>query len=398
MSKTSSKRFTRIRVSRIVTTVLLPLGVILGLLASPGLANGQGDEDKKKAKKFYKQGTTQFKLGNFDKAIELFQKAFELSEHPSLLFNLGQAYRQKGDCKRAIFAYKGYLSESGSKARNRKLVESHIEELTKICKAQDNSRDKPPHGVSSTEGNSASGSEGTDSGTSSNSGKTTGDTGDGTTDENTGSGVDVAAVDKNGAVSGGMQSAVVGGGRLEDSMEPWKPSVLSASVKAGPSLLGFGGGLQVDGARPTISVSAGYPLQFGKFGVNIGGMFTYTPIQWELDGMSGTSTLMSALFHIGVRYWVIDKLSLGADLAGGGQFLSGLDDGNLFLDPDTEATGALSMPHVRVGVAVEYLLTNNLMITASPFVYSMSPPKDGLRDEVETMTRMEFMLGMGFRM
>lgn len=359
-----------------VRAMLLPLGFILGILSlalSP--ASAQDDNAQKKATEYYKQGTTQFKLGNFDKAIEYFKLAYETSPHHAFLFNLGQAYRQQGDCKQAIFFYKGYLAEAGDKAKNRPLVEQHIKELTEICDATEDSKNKPPDGALSP------------------------------TDDNQGGdkGGDTAASDRVATADTGAENNVStstrthdDGGEIHAALTPWQPSLLSASLAVGPALVGFGG---VDaGAQPSIGISAGYPLSFGKIGLTVGAVFTYTPVPWEVDGVQGTSTLASALVNVGVRYWVMDKLAVGMDVGGGGLFLTGLQEGDLFLMPGSEVSGVLSMPNFRAGLAADYLLSNNLMISAAPLIYSLSPAIDGLRPEIESFTRIEFMVGVGYRM
>ena len=363
--------------SRLVTGFLTALGLFFALSFAPGQAHAQGDsEAKKQATEFYKQGTTQFKLGNFDDAIALFKKAYETHPHHAFLFNLGQAYRQKGDCKQAIFFYKGYLAEAGAKAKNRPVVEEHIEELKEICKATEDNKDKEPTGALPPEGDDDDGGDGD---------------GDGDGDR-------VATADTDG---GTVNRRPPGdSGSVTDSLtQPWKPSLLAATVTAGPALLSMGEMVSVGGAQPSVGIGAAYPLSLGdKLSLNIGGVFTYTPVPWVNGATEGTSTIMSALLNIGVRYFVIDKLSIGADVGGGGLFLGGLSDGNVFLPPGSSASGALTMPNVRVALALEYLLTNNLMISAAPFAFSMSSPKEGLRDEIESFNRIEFLVGMGYRM
>src|SRR5262249_30670262 len=54
---------------------------------------------------------------------------------PIFLFNIAQAYRQKGDPQKAVFFYRAYLRES-PRARNRAEVEGRIAELGKQIEAQ----------------------------------------------------------------------------------------------------------------------------------------------------------------------------------------------------------------------------------------------------------------------
>ena len=358
---------------RLLAAVFLPLGLCLSLLcASSAPAYAQDKAARKKATSYFKKGRTKFKLGDFDEAIRLFKLAYETSPHHAFLFNLGQAYRQKGDCRQAIFFYKGYLTEAGSKAKNRKLVEDHIAELTEICEATDSSKDKPPNDVDEPDGDGE---------------------GDGDGD---GERVATAGDGQKGGPPGA--SASVSSSVTITPLDRWQPSLVTSTLILGPSLSSFGAELDGGGAQPGVGVSLGYPLSFGNLGVSVGGMVTFATISEELNGDGGSASLMSALFNIGVRYWVLDKLAIGVDLGAGGLFLAGLANGNMFVDPGDMVTGTLAMPNYRAAVAIDFFLSKNLSISAAPFIYSSSPPKEGLRADVDALSRMEFMVGIGYRM
>ena len=93
--------------------VALVFGVVLGLGAAPARA-----DDTQRAKELFQQGTTLFNLGEFDKAIDAWQQGYKEKPDPGFLYNIGQAYRLKGDAPKAIFFYRGYLRNS-PKAANR---------------------------------------------------------------------------------------------------------------------------------------------------------------------------------------------------------------------------------------------------------------------------------------
>src|SRR5882762_11185944 len=63
---------------------------------------------------WYKEGETQYNLGNFDRAADAFKQGFALepvdSKKPAYLYNVAQAYRQANKCKDAAFFYKRYLA------------------------------------------------------------------------------------------------------------------------------------------------------------------------------------------------------------------------------------------------------------------------------------------------
>jgi hypothetical protein len=103
----------------------LALAAILVLLPAAARA-----DDTQRAKELFQQGTTLFNLGEFDKAIEAWQEGYKAKADPGFLYNIGQAYRLKGDAAKAIFFYRGYLRTS-PKAPNRADVEAKIATLQK---------------------------------------------------------------------------------------------------------------------------------------------------------------------------------------------------------------------------------------------------------------------------
>src|SRR5579863_4194004 len=68
----------------------------------------------KTAADWFKEGSTQYNLGDFDKAAEAFKQAFALetddAKKPAYLYNVAQAYRQGQKCKDAVFFYKRFIS------------------------------------------------------------------------------------------------------------------------------------------------------------------------------------------------------------------------------------------------------------------------------------------------
>lgn len=62
------------------------------------------------AKAFFKQGRAHHDAGNYALAIKEYRKAYRLTPRPLLLFNIGQAYRLKGDKAQAVVAYQRYLA------------------------------------------------------------------------------------------------------------------------------------------------------------------------------------------------------------------------------------------------------------------------------------------------
>src|SRR5439155_25658622 len=74
------------------------------------------------AKRITRQALVHYDLGEWDKAIAEFKRAYEISEAPTLLFNLAQAHRKKKEYAEALKLYESYLRRLPG-ARNRALVE-----------------------------------------------------------------------------------------------------------------------------------------------------------------------------------------------------------------------------------------------------------------------------------
>jgi hypothetical protein len=79
-----------------------PAIVIVFLLGLAGVASAQP------ARQLYEEGLRHYGAGEYDEAIAKWEVAYQLSEAPLLLFNLGQAHRLKGDCALARAFYERY--------------------------------------------------------------------------------------------------------------------------------------------------------------------------------------------------------------------------------------------------------------------------------------------------
>jgi hypothetical protein len=126
------------------------LAIVL-VLASAALlptsrAFAQNKERAAQVLEMFESGKKAYNLGDFDQAIVLWKKGYELKDDPIFLYNIAQAYRQKGDSQKAIFYYKGFLRED-PQSDKRASVEARILELQRLLDAQQNATDAPPKGV-----------------------------------------------------------------------------------------------------------------------------------------------------------------------------------------------------------------------------------------------------------
>jgi tetratricopeptide (TPR) repeat protein len=103
------------------------LAALVLVLASPARGDDSATEQ---AKQHYETGSKQYDLGHWDDAIREYETAYELRPDPSFLYNLAQAYRRKGDIKRALDLYRNYLVKT-PKSPLRAEIEERIKSLQK---------------------------------------------------------------------------------------------------------------------------------------------------------------------------------------------------------------------------------------------------------------------------
>lgn len=80
-------------------------------------------KDLEQARVLYDEGLRHFNVAEYDDAITAFKSSYLHSGDASLLFNVGQAYRLKGDCDQAMRFYKNFLREKPD-ATNKEEVET----------------------------------------------------------------------------------------------------------------------------------------------------------------------------------------------------------------------------------------------------------------------------------
>jgi tetratricopeptide (TPR) repeat protein len=62
------------------------------------------------AVRLYNDGVRDFDRGDYDRAIDHLKASYLRARVPALLYNLGQAFRLKGDCSEALSFYRRYLA------------------------------------------------------------------------------------------------------------------------------------------------------------------------------------------------------------------------------------------------------------------------------------------------
>jgi tetratricopeptide (TPR) repeat protein len=130
--------------------------VIMAGVTVPRRAVGVETEQERRDRSLalIKEGRSRYDLGKLDEAIKLFEQAYEVYPYPEALYNLGQAWRQRGDLKKAVFYYRSYLRNKPD-AENRLQVEERIAELERLIQQQEQSKQKPPQGTEEPDRSSA---------------------------------------------------------------------------------------------------------------------------------------------------------------------------------------------------------------------------------------------------
>jgi hypothetical protein len=368
--------------------------LVVASLLAPALALAQ---PKLTADDWYKEGETQYNLGNFEKAAEAFKSGFAAetddAKKPAYLYNVAQAYRQGNKCKDAAFFYKRYLVLKDQdrikplKPEKRAEIEQRIGELEQCAKNQEAIANKPPNNTLSP------GRDGT--------GPTQPGTTTGTTDTATTSGTTTGTTTGTSTTVGQLD----GGGDDDDDdsisasvMVP--PKMFTARFVAGASVISAGD-IEM-GTRATFAFTAGYPvLAKDNLVVDAGIAFSYTPVPYRnnMTGAESMANFVGLLANAGATYFVTPKIGLRGDLGVGMLSFGGIGDmGNPFTENAAGTSGALAMFALRTAVSAEYTITPNLAAAVTPFAFSYSPAKDGLRSDISAITRIDFMLGVGYRM
>jgi hypothetical protein len=107
--------------------LLVSASLMLGLALHARVARGD-DAATQEAREHFRKGQQFFDVGRWDEAASEFEKAYAIRSDPTFLFNMAQAYRRKGDTKRAIDLYKNYLIKA-PKSPQRAEVEERIRVL-----------------------------------------------------------------------------------------------------------------------------------------------------------------------------------------------------------------------------------------------------------------------------
>ena len=342
------------------------LVVAAALTVSPaGMARA---DDAATARELFNQGNTFFDLGQFDKAIDAWQRGYQLKNDPGFLYNIGQAYRTMGDPEKAVFFYKRYLINA-PKAKNRPEVEQKIEALQKQIQER-----QPPAATPAPAATAPPPAEPP-------------------------------------SPNAGSPPPPVSPPPMVPAAEPIVPPPVAAPapLSAGPPParrfdlgLGLGFDLWSSGLRAhadpsfALTIQGGYtfgnPLARVRF--RLGALIGYT----FLKETAGTDSFTSFLVTPTLLVRLTPRLRLGADLGLGAVSISGMTPKStlLVVPPDGKmlsVSGSVARGVVRIGAGLAYDVLPPLSLFFWPAI--ASSPKSG--DFYEALTRVELLFGAAYR-
>jgi tetratricopeptide (TPR) repeat protein len=134
---------------RLCFAVFLLVGVTSHAAAQPRQPSAVA-QPSPEARDAFERGRSAYERGRFGEAVTWYERAHELSPHPTLLFNIGRAADSDGSGERAIQAYSAYL-EAVPGADNREFVEGRLERLRATLAATNGA---PSSGASASEATS----------------------------------------------------------------------------------------------------------------------------------------------------------------------------------------------------------------------------------------------------
>ncbi len=120
---------------RLSALLCAAVAAVIVLAPGPMTPVAWAQQNVAKAKQAYKEARKAYKDGDFAKAADLFEQAYEFDPKPALLFNIGQAYKEAGLYVQSYDYYTRYLEEVPG-APNTEDVQATLFELQQLMAAQ----------------------------------------------------------------------------------------------------------------------------------------------------------------------------------------------------------------------------------------------------------------------
>jgi hypothetical protein len=367
---------------------LLTVACLVGV-ASLGQGTARA-EDPQRARELFQEGTTYFDVGQFDKAIESWQRGYKEKPDPGFLYNIAQAYRLQGDPHKAIFFYRGFLRNS-PRAPNREDVEQKIATLQKLIGDQERVKTAPPTGPSKQDPPASAPPPAPPPGSTTPPPPT-----------QDGSSMPPTVPDASNGAATGATGATESGVVSARPPEPKPADDDNADLGVAIGVDGWGKSVQGKAeASFAFALSGGYTFAGPpdrRFEFRLGALMAFT---FLAEGTTATwkETFWSFMVEPLLRYRMSPgRFSVTAALGVGGIALGGLRPGSALLvkQPGTtiEVSGTQGLFVLRPALGAELTLTHGLLAVASlAFPYSPKPQKY----YYAPIARTEFLLGLSYR-
>ncbi|MBN2800636.1 MAG: hypothetical protein JXX28_15950 [Deltaproteobacteria bacterium] len=116
---------------------------LLWLALAPAALAQDGDFDSAKA--LYQAGVQKYDAGSVDEAIALWERAFEMSPVPGIMYNIAFAHDERGDSQQALEAWRAYLevAPEADQAKTRTRIRE-LELITAALSAPAQGVQQPP--------------------------------------------------------------------------------------------------------------------------------------------------------------------------------------------------------------------------------------------------------------
>lgn len=322
-------------------------------LGRPALAG------EKEALEHFERGTTAYNLGRFEEAITEFERAYEERAAPEFLFNLAQAHRQLGHCERAAFFYRRYLEiKPSSPARSEVL--GFIRDQDRACaeRAKPQPSEPPPPPPSEPP-------------------------------------PPIPPPTEPPPPAPAPPPGAPPPPRVVEIVVERDDPVFASAVEAGVAFSTFGDLGSTTNFRARLL--AALPFRFGNVWLEPGVSVDLTPIPWDA-GQQGTTFLWDVIGNLTTGIVLVNRLRLRFELGAGALVLSGLSKGNPYTVGGAPTSGPISTFTLRAALGADIALSQHLFVSLTPLVFAVSPPRAGLRGEIDRIRRLGVLAGLSIRL
>lgn len=130
---------------------MLRLSLLASLLVvtshATALAQAPDEASAEEARQHFDAATAAFDGGDYPGAVEGFQRAFELTQHPDILYNIYSAAERAGQLELALRSLERYLAEGEVEAERRPVLQERLARLRERVAAQQQEEAAEPEPV-----------------------------------------------------------------------------------------------------------------------------------------------------------------------------------------------------------------------------------------------------------